>query len=119
MGGRLSRMARLRRALTTSLLGLGHALRRERAFQEETLVLVLLVVPGALRFGPGAVGRALLIGSWLLVMVVELLNTAIETTVDRIGLDHHELSRQAKDLGSAAVFLSILLAVTVWLCVLL
>jgi diacylglycerol kinase (ATP) len=61
----------------------------------------------------------LLIGSWLLVMVVELINSAVEAAVDRIGLERHELSRRAKDLGSAAVLVAILLSVVVWIFVLL
>ena len=75
----------------------------------------LLAVPLALWLGRSGVERALLIGSWLLVVVVELINSAIETVVDRIGSDLHELSGRAKDLGSAAVFCSIILAVTIWL----
>jgi diacylglycerol kinase (ATP) len=61
---------------------------------------------------------ALLIGSWMLVVVVEMINSAIEAVVDRIGKEHHELSRTAKDLGSAAVFCSIVLSVTVWVLIL-
>jgi diacylglycerol kinase (ATP) len=75
----------------------------------------LLALPLALWLGRSGVERALLIGSWLLVVVVELINSAIETVVDRIGSDLHELSGRAKDLGSAAVFCSIILAATIWL----
>ena len=78
-----------------------------------------LLLPLAVWLGRTAVERALLIGSWLAVVVVELINSAIETVVDRIGGDLHELSGRAKDLGSAAVFCSIVLAATVWLVVLL
>jgi diacylglycerol kinase (ATP) len=74
-----------------------------------------LALPLALWLGRSGVERALLIGSWLLVVVVELINSAIETVVDRIGSDLHELSGRAKDLGSAAVFCSIILAATIWL----
>ena len=63
--------------------------------------------------------RALLIGSWLMVLVVELVNAAIEAVIDRIGPEKHELSGRAKDLGSAAVFCSILSAVAVWVVILL
>jgi diacylglycerol kinase (ATP) len=75
----------------------------------------LLVLPLAFWLGRSSVERVLLIGSWLLVVVVELINSAIETVVDRIGSDLHELSGRAKDLGSAAVFCSIILAATIWL----
>ena len=108
------RITRLALAVRYTLAGLGHALRTERAFQEEVLCLVLIAIPGAVLLGTGAVERALMIGSWLLVLVVELLNAAIERTVDRIGLDRHELAGQAKDLGSAAVGMAIVLALTVW-----
>ncbi len=75
----------------------------------------LVAVPLALWLGRSSVERALLIGSWLLVIVVELINSAIETAVDRIGSELHELSGRAKDLSSAAVFCSIVLAATIWL----
>jgi diacylglycerol kinase (ATP) len=113
------RLARLLWATRYALAGLGHALRAERAFQEEVLCLVVLVIPGAFLFGNGAVERSLLIGSWVFVLVVELLNTAIERAVDRIGPERHEVSGQAKDLGAAAVATAILLALVVWALVLL
>jgi diacylglycerol kinase (ATP) len=75
----------------------------------------LLVIPLGLWLGRTSLERALLIGSWLQVIVVELFNSAIETVVDRIGSEIHELSGRAKDLGSAAVFCSLILAVAVWL----
>jgi diacylglycerol kinase (ATP) len=75
----------------------------------------LLAVPIGLWLGRSGVERALLVGSWLFVIVVELINSAIETAVDRIGSDFHELSGRAKDLGSAAVFCAIVLASAVWL----
>jgi diacylglycerol kinase (ATP) len=101
-------------AVRYTLAGLGHALRTERPFQEEALCLVLIVIPGALWWGTTGVERALMVGSWLLVLVVELLNAAVERTVDRIGLERHELSGRAKDLGSAAVGVAIVLALVVW-----
>jgi diacylglycerol kinase (ATP) len=76
---------------------------------------LLVVIPAAFWLGRTAIERALLIGSWLLVIVVELINSAIESVVDRIGSDFHDLSGRAKDLGSAAVFCSILLTGTIWL----
>lgn len=74
----------------------------------------LVVIPLAVWLGQTSIERALLIGSWLLVVVVEFINSAIETVVDRIGSDLDELSGRAKDLASAAVFCSIVLSVTVW-----
>jgi len=82
------------------------------------LYALLVVVPVAWWLGKDGIERALLIGSCLLVVVVELLNSAIETAVDRIGDDYHELSGRAKDIGSAAVLCSIILAGMVWLVVL-
>jgi diacylglycerol kinase (ATP) len=113
------RLLRLARASRYTLAGLGHALRTERAFQDETLCLVLIVIPGAVWLGQTGSERALLVGSWLVVMAVELLNAAIERTVDRIGVERHELSGRAKDLGSAAVGMAIVQAVVVWGLVLL
>jgi diacylglycerol kinase (ATP) len=100
-----------------SLLGIRAAFRNEMAFRLETLVLVF-VLPAALWLGNTGVKRALLIGSYLLIMVVEFLNSAIEALVNRIGAERHELSGRAKDLGSAAVFGAIALACVVWILVL-
>jgi diacylglycerol kinase (ATP) len=101
-----------------SCQGLRHAWVNEAAFRYEIYVLAV-ALPAAWFIGKSAVERALLIGSVLLVVVVELINSAIEATVDRVSKDHHELSGRAKDLASAAVFVSILLAATVWLILLL
>jgi diacylglycerol kinase (ATP) len=87
---------------------------RETAFRQEVL-LAMVMIPAAFWLGQGWVQVALLVGVVVLVMVVELLNTAIERTVDRVGPEWHALSKQAKDLGSAAVLLSLLLAGGVWL----
>jgi diacylglycerol kinase (ATP) len=103
----------LARASMCSAAGLRAAFQHQRAFRQEVLVLFLLVAL-ALRFGEGGFERALLIGSWLLVMVVEIINSAIETVVDRVSLEQNELSGRAKDLGSAAVLLAIILAGLVW-----
>jgi diacylglycerol kinase (ATP) len=110
-------LARIVRATWISIKGLRAAVRTEAAFRLELLVLVLLI-PAAWTLTRVGVERALLIGSWLLVMIVELINSAIETVVDRIGSERHDLSGRAKDLGSAAVFAAIVLAVSVWLFVL-
>lgn len=100
-----------------SLIGLRDALRSEPAFRLE-LVVLLVIIPVAWILKSGGVERALLVGTWMLVLVIEMLNSAIETVVDRIGSEQHNLSRRAKDLGSAAVFCSIMLAVIVWILVL-
>jgi diacylglycerol kinase (ATP) len=108
---------RLSRATVVSLIGLREVYRSEPAFRQELLVL-LLVIPTAWLLTSTGMERALLIGSWMLVIVVEMVNSAIEAAVDRIGEERHELSRKAKDFGSAAVFCSILLSATVWILVL-
>ena len=100
-----------------SLQGLRHAWLNEEAFRQELCVLVVALPVGWV-LGKSAVERALLMGSCLLVIVVELLNSAIEAAVDRIGTEHHEISGQAKDMGSAAVFCALLLAAVVWLLIL-
>jgi len=97
-----------------SCSGLVQAWRTQAALRYEVYVMAILV-PLAWRVGSTALERSLLVASWLLVIVVELLNSAIETLVDRIGRERHELSGRAKDLGSAAVFCAIVLAATVWL----
>lgn len=104
---------RLCRATADSLRGLGEAFRNEEAFRQECVWAVILL-PASFLIGQSGVQIALLAGSVLLVLVVELLNSAIETTVDRIGLEHHELSGQAKRLGSAAVFISLINVIVVW-----
>jgi diacylglycerol kinase (ATP) len=104
---------RLIAATGDSLSGLASAWRSEEAFRLEA-VLAVLLLPAALWIGSTAMECFLLVGAIVLVMIVELLNTAVEYTVDRIGTDHHHLSGGAKDLASAAVFLSVLLAAGVW-----
>lgn len=115
-GNDISPLQRLINATRNSLNGLARAWRSEAALRYEIYVLSL-AIPAALVIAGNAVERALMIGSALLVVVVELLNTAIEAVVDRIGPDRHELSGLAKDLGSAGVFCSIVLAAVVW-CIL-
>ncbi len=100
-------------AVNWSLKGIRSALRHEEAFRQEVLLCCILV-PVALLLGEDMVSRVLLVGSLLLVLLVELLNSAVEAAVDRIGPEYHELSGRAKDLGSSAVFLSIVNAVFVW-----
>jgi diacylglycerol kinase (ATP) len=108
---------RLVRATGYSLAGLKSCIRTEAAFRHE-LALVVVAAPLALWLGDNDIERALLIGSLLLVLIVELLNTAIEVVVDRVGVESHVLSGRAKDLGSAAVMLSLLNALVVWVLVL-
>jgi diacylglycerol kinase (ATP) len=97
--------------------GLLGAFRDEAAFRQE-LLLAVLVVPLGLWLGHTGIERALLVAPMLLVLVIELVNSAIEATVDRIGLERHVLAGLAKDIGSAAVFMSFVLLGTVWLLVL-
>lgn len=98
--------------------GLRTCYRKEAAFRQE-LWLTILLTPAAFWLGESGVERALLIGSLLLVLVVELLNTGLENIVDRVGLEQHKLSGRAKDMGSAAVFVALVLAALVWGLVLL
>ena len=111
-------IARLIAAAGYSFAGLRSAFASEEAFRLEVVVFVLFT-PVALYLGENGVERALLIGVLLLLMIIELLNTAVEAVVDRIGSDYHELSKQAKDVGSAAVFLGMVLVALVWGLVLL
>lgn len=108
---------RLWRAFEASGKGLAGAWREEAAFRQETAV-ALVAVPVGFLLGRGGVERALLIAPVLLVLVVELVNSAIEATVDRIGSERHALSGLAKDIGSAAVLMSIILCGVVWALVL-
>jgi diacylglycerol kinase (ATP) len=96
-----------------SLAGLRAAWVNEAAFRQECMVAVLLV-PAAFWLGRSGVERALLAGSCLLVLIVELLNSAIEAAVDRIGTDRHLLAARAKDMGSAAVLVSLCLVALIW-----
>lgn len=105
---------RIRHAAGYSLQGLIGAYRHESAFRQE-LWLAALMLPLAFWLGRTWVEVALLAGSVVMVMVVELLNSAVEATVDRVGLELHDLSKRAKDVASAAVLLSLLLAGGIWL----
>lgn len=108
---------RLGSATRFSLQGLHHAWTGEAAFRFEVVAAALLL-PIALLVEVSVLERIALVGSIFLVMIVELLNSAVEAAVDRIGSEHHPLSGRAKDLGSAAVFLTLLLAGFVWLSIL-
>jgi diacylglycerol kinase (ATP) len=109
-------MTRILRALASSLRGLQGAYREEAAFRQE-LALALIVIPLGLWLGHGASERVLLTAPVVLILIVELLNSAIEATVDRIGFEHHALAGLAKDIGSAAVLMSFVLLAVVWLIV--
>lgn len=106
-------LRRLFNATVYSWTGLKVAWRNEEAFRQETL-LCLTLAPAALWLGESGVERALMIGSLVLIIIVELFNSSIEAVVDRIGPERHELSGRAKDFGSAAVFLSLLNATLIW-----
>lgn len=101
-----------------SMKGFSAAWKNEAAFRQEAVIFICLV-PLALILGSTALEKAMLIGSWMIVIIVELMNSAIEALVDRIGPEHHVLSGQAKDMGSAAVFVSLSLAVVTWLLIIL
>jgi diacylglycerol kinase (ATP) len=104
---------RLWRATGYSLAGLQAAFRHEQAFRQE-VYLLCAVVPLGLWLGDTGVEKVLLIGSWLIVMLAELLNSAVEAVVDRIGSEQHELSGRAKDIASAAVMVALALAGLTW-----
>ena len=110
-------LRRLINAAGYSISGLAAAARHEDAFRQE-LMLAAVMVPLGLWLGKTGVERALLVGSVLLVLIVELLNSAIEATVDRVSLDDHNLAKRAKDIGSAAVMLALVNVAAVWLLVL-
>ena len=109
-------LKRLANATWYSLKGIQAAWRSEAAFRQEVILAVVLL-PSAVWLGTTMVQRAILILSVMSVLVVELLNSAIEATVDRIGPERHLLSGQAKNMGSAAVLLSLICMVVVWILV--
>lgn len=106
-------LTRIIKAAGYSWLGLKAAFKHEAAFRQE-LALCLLLIPTGIWLGETGVERALLIGCLLLVLIVELINSAIEAVVDRFGDEQHELSGRAKDIGSAAVFVALLNVIVVW-----
>jgi diacylglycerol kinase (ATP) len=111
-------LRRILSATRNSLEGFVAAVRHEDAFRQE-LAMAIVLVPLALWLGQNGLERALLVAAVLFVLVVELINSAVEATVDRISFDNHRLAKRAKDIGSAAVMLSIGAAAAVWLLVLL
>ena len=101
------------RATRFSALGLSAAWKNEAAFRQE-LLLIVVMLPAALWLGQTALERVVLISCLFIVLIVELINSAIEAAIDRHGDELHELSGRAKDMGSAAVFMSLLLVAVVW-----
>jgi len=111
-------LQRILNAAGYSWAGLQAAFRHEDAFRQE-VYLALLLIPLALYLGVTGIERALMIASVLGVLIVELLNSAIEAAVDRISLEHHQLIKRAKDMGSAAVMIALATVCVVWSLVLL
>lgn len=110
-------LRRVWNALHYSLAGLRAAFRHEDAFRQE-LVLALLLIPAALFMPATGTGKALMVSSVLLVLIIELINSAIEATVDRISLEDHRLAKRAKDIGSAAVLIGLINVAIVWILIL-
>jgi len=110
-------LRRIWNAFSYSLSGLRAAYRNEDAFRQESLLAALLI-PLALFMSVPGLGKALMIGSVLLVLIVELLNSAVEAAIDRISLDRHRLSKRAKDIGSAAVLIALINVLSTWSLVL-
>jgi diacylglycerol kinase (ATP) len=107
-------LTRAWQAAKNSWSGLVFAVREESAFRQE-LMLAVVLIPLALLLPFGGTDRLLLIGSVVLVLIVELLNSSIEAAIDRISFEHHGLSKRAKDYGSAAVMLALLICAMVWI----
>jgi diacylglycerol kinase (ATP) len=110
-------LTRVVRAFGYSLQGFRHAWREEAAFRQE-LILAVVVVPAGLYLGRSGVERALLVWPMLQILLVEILNSAVEAVVDRSGMERHPLAGMAKDMGSAAVLLSFGMLGTVWALIL-
>jgi len=110
-------LIRIVHAFFNSLNGLHDAWTHESAFRQEILLAIVLI-PTACLIHVSNVERAALIGAVLLVIIVELLNTSVEAAIDRISFDHHSLSKRAKDIGSAAVFVALVLLAVVWALIL-
>jgi diacylglycerol kinase (ATP) len=116
-GDKPTGMTRLAKAFLNTWKGLAGCWREEEAFRQECLA-ALVVLPLGLWFGRTGVERAVLVAPMFLILIVELLNSAVETAIDRIGTERHALSGLAKDLGSAAVFMSFVLLAVTWVLVL-
>lgn len=110
-------VGRIIRATGYSIAGLRVAISKESAFRQE-LILFVILAPLGFWLGANGIERVLLIGSLMIVLIVELLNSAVEAAIDRIGKKRHKLSGRAKDMGSAAVYLALLLVIMTWTLVL-
>ena len=108
---------RLANAFTYSVAGTLAAFKHEDAFRQE-VILSAILIPLAIYLGQTPIEQALLIASILLIIIVELLNSSVEATVDRISVKRHKLSKRAKDIGSAAVFFSLVNAAVIWFLIL-
>jgi diacylglycerol kinase (ATP) len=113
----LTGLCRLVKATGYSMAGLRAAWRNEEAFRLDTLLCVVMT-PLALWLGENSVERVLMIGSLVLLLITELLNSGVEAVVDRVGSERHELSGRAKDIGSAAVFIALVNIAVVWVILL-
>jgi len=110
-------LRRLVNAFGYSIAGTLAAFKHEDAFRQE-VILTAILTPVAIYYGETAIDQAFMISSLLLVIIVELLNSSIEATVDRISVKHHKLAKRAKDIGSAAVFFSLINATVIWFMIL-
>ncbi|CAM8392205.1 diacylglycerol kinase [Candidatus Methylopumilus planktonicus] len=110
-------LRRLINAFGYSIAGTLAAFKHEDAFRQE-VILTAILAPVAIYCGETAIDQALMISSLLLIIIVELLNSSIEATVDRISVKHHKLAKRAKDIGSAAVFFSLINAAVIWFLIL-
>lgn len=110
-------LKRLINAFGYSIAGTLAAFKHEDAFRQE-VILNIILIPVALYYGQTSIEQTLMISSLLLIIIVELLNSSIEATVDRISVKHHKLAKRAKDIGSAAVFFSLINAAAIWFLIL-
>ena len=113
----LCNIQRIYKAFGYSFCGIKTLMKHEIAFQQE-IILTIFIVPLAFYLGEFPLTKVLLIGSWILVLIMEIVNTALEAVVDRISLERHSLSKKIKDLGSAAVLLALLNAIITWVLLL-
>jgi diacylglycerol kinase (ATP) len=113
-----SGLVRVWRAFFYSMAGLSAALKHEHAFRQEVM-FALVLIPLTFFLPASSIGKALMIGAVLLVLIVELLNSAVEAVVDRVSIENHPLAKRAKDIGSAAVFIALVNVAVVWGLVLL
>ncbi|MEX0447335.1 diacylglycerol kinase [Xenorhabdus sp. SGI246] len=116
MANQSTGLSRIIKAVGYSAKGIKAAWQNEAAFRQEVILAVLAIIV-VFSFDFDMLERLFLISSVILVVIVEVLNSAIEAVVDRIGSEYHELSGRAKDMGSAAVFLAVILALSIWVII--